>query len=149
MFDYCDISLWPTASLKTYVSHCCWICTTPAGSRLLWMNELCNKSYLFFQTLAAKSLSCTDYEIVTKRILPPETLLELQRHILWSTITMFLDIIHRLVFCLKSRPVYISKHNVSETGFYLRSKVKPTLFDPIDRASPHLRTPVTLSRWGT
>jgi hypothetical protein len=36
-----------------------------------------------------------------------------------STIIMFLDIIHRLVFCLKSRPVCIKKQNVSETGFYL------------------------------
>jgi hypothetical protein len=27
---------------------------------------------------------------------------------------MFLDIIHLLVFCLNCRPVYISKHNVSE-----------------------------------
>jgi hypothetical protein len=31
---------------------------------------------------------------------------------------MFLDIVHR--------PVYISKHNVSETGFCLRRQVKPT-----------------------
>jgi hypothetical protein len=30
----------------------------------------------------------------------------------------FLDIIHR--------PIYISKHNVSGTGFCLRLKVKPT-----------------------
>jgi hypothetical protein len=55
-----------------------------------------------------------------------------------TTIIMFLDIIHRLVFCLKSRPVYISKHNISETGFYLCPRVKPTLLGPIDRASPHL-----------
>jgi hypothetical protein len=47
---------------------------------------------------------------------------------------MFLDIIHRLVFCLKCRPVYISKYNVSDTGFYLRLQVKPTLLGPIDRA---------------
>jgi hypothetical protein len=53
---------------------------------------------------------------------------------------MFLDIIHRLVFCLKRRPVYISKHNVLDTGLYLRPQVKPTLLGPIDRASPHLRT---------
>jgi hypothetical protein len=55
---------------------------------------------------------------------------------------MFLDIIHRLVFCLKCRPVYtrISKHKVSETGFYVRPQVKPTLLGPIDRASSHLRT---------
>jgi hypothetical protein len=37
------------------------------------MNE-CNE--LFFQTLAAKSLSFTDYEILTKTIIPPETLLQ-------------------------------------------------------------------------
>jgi hypothetical protein len=28
---------------------------------------------------------------------------------------------------LKHRPVYFSKHNVSETGFCLRLQVKPTL----------------------
>jgi hypothetical protein len=49
------------------------------------------------------------------------------------TIT-FLDIIHRLVSCLKCRPVYISKHNFSETGFYLRPHVKPTQLGTIDRA---------------
>jgi hypothetical protein len=52
---------------------------------------------------------------------------------------MLLDTIHRLVFCLKCRPLYISKHNVSETGFYLRPQVKPTLLGPIHRASPNLR----------
>jgi hypothetical protein len=57
---------------------------------------------------------------------------------------MFLDTIHRLVFCLKSRPVCILKHNVSETGLYLRPQVKPTLLGSIDRASPHLRTFVSL-----
>jgi hypothetical protein len=31
-------------------------------------------------------------------------------------VIMFLDIIHCLVFCLKNRPVYISKHSVSEIG---------------------------------
>jgi hypothetical protein len=44
---------------------------------------------------------------------------------------MFLDIIHRLVHL---------KKNVSETGFCLRPQVKPTQLDPIDRASPYLRT---------
>jgi hypothetical protein len=34
---------------------------------------------------------------------------------------MFLDITHRLVFYVKCRPVYIAKHNVSETGFSTRS----------------------------
>jgi hypothetical protein len=43
---------------------------------------------------------------------------------------MFLDIIHR--------PLYISKHNVSETGFCLRLQVKPTQLSPIDTASPYL-----------
>jgi hypothetical protein len=51
---------------------------------------------------------------------------------------MALYIIHRLVFCLKCRPAYISEYNVSETGFYLRLQVKPTLLGPIDRASPQL-----------
>jgi hypothetical protein len=40
----------------------------------------------------------------------------------------------------KNRPVYFSKHNISETGFCLRLQVKPTQFVPIDRASPYLRT---------
>jgi hypothetical protein len=48
-----------------------------------------------------------------------------------STNIMFLDIIHR--------PVYISKHNVSETGVCLRFQVKPTQLGRIDRASPYLR----------
>jgi hypothetical protein len=42
---------------------------------------------------------------------------------------------------LKHRPVYISKHNVSETGSCLRLEVKPTQLGPIDRGSPYLRTP--------
>jgi hypothetical protein len=44
-----------------------------------------------------------------------------------------------VLFCLKHRPVYFSKPNVSETGFSLRLKVKPTQLGPIDRASPYLR----------
>jgi hypothetical protein len=36
-------------------------------------------------------------------------------------------LIYRFAFCLKCRPVYVSKHNVSETGFCLRPQVKPTL----------------------
>jgi hypothetical protein len=58
-----------------------------------------------------------------------------------GTIITFLDVIHRLVFCLKCRPVYISKRNVSETGFCLRPQVEPTQLVPIDRAtrSSHLR----------
>jgi hypothetical protein len=63
-------------------------------------------------------------------------------------IIMFLDIIHCLVFYLKCRPVYISKHNVSETGFYLRPQVKPTQLGPLDRANPYLRTLVSLSSFG-
>jgi hypothetical protein len=45
---------------------------------------------------------------------------------------------------LKCRPVYISKHNVSETGFCLRLQVKPTQLGPIDRASPYFQTPVLI-----
>jgi hypothetical protein len=52
---------------------------------------------------------------------------------------MYLDIIHRLVFCLKCRPVYIPKHNVSETEFHLRPRVKPSQLGRIKRASPHIR----------
>jgi hypothetical protein len=50
---------------------------------------------------------------------------------------MFLDIIHCLVHFLKN-------HNVSETGFCLHPQVKPTQLDPIDRASPYLRTPMAV-----
>jgi hypothetical protein len=50
-------------------------------------------------------------------------------------------------FYLK-HPVYISKHNVSETGFSLRLQVKSTQLGPIDRASPYLRTPVQAPRKG-
>jgi hypothetical protein len=53
--------------------------------------------------------------------------------------------IHRLVFVFKC-PVSLSKYNVSETGFCLRLQVKPTQLGPIDRASPYLRIPVSLSR---
>jgi hypothetical protein len=48
---------------------------------------------------------------------------------------------------LKRRPVYVSEHNVSETGFCLRLLVVRTQLGPIDRASPYLRTPVSLPRW--
>jgi hypothetical protein len=51
---------------------------------------------------------------------------------------MFLDIIHR--------PVYISKHNVSQTGFCLRLQVKPTQLGPIDRANPYLQTPIPVPK---
>jgi hypothetical protein len=51
-------------------------------------------------------------------------------------------------FYLKHRPVYISKHNVSETALCFRHQVKPTQLAPIDRASPYLRTPVPAPRWG-
>jgi hypothetical protein len=40
----------------------------------------CNE--LFFQTSAAKPLSFTDYEIITKMIIPPETLLQLKWKVL-------------------------------------------------------------------
>jgi hypothetical protein len=53
---------------------------------------------------------------------------------------MFLDIVRR--------PVYIFKHNVSETDFCLRLQVKPVQLGPIARASPYLRTPVPEPRWG-
>jgi hypothetical protein len=56
-----------------------------------------------------------------------------------STNIMFLNIIHR--------PVYIIQHNVSETGSCLRLQVKPSQFEPIDWASPYLRTPIPVSRW--
>jgi hypothetical protein len=39
----------------------------------------------------------------------------------------------------KTRPVYFSKHNVSEIGFCLRLQVKPTQLGPIDGANPYLR----------
>jgi hypothetical protein len=34
--------------------------------------------------------------------------------------------------CLKCRPVYVSKHNVSETGLYLHLQVKRTQLGPIE-----------------
>jgi hypothetical protein len=51
---------------------------------------------------------------------------------------MFLDIIYRPVFIYKHRPVYITKLNVSDAGFYLSLQVKPTLLGPKFRASPYL-----------
>jgi hypothetical protein len=53
---------------------------------------------------------------------------------------MLLDIIPRLV--------HFSKHNVSETGFYLRLQIKPIQLGPIDGPSPYPRTPVPAPRWG-
>jgi hypothetical protein len=50
------------------------------------------------------------------------------------TIFMFLDIIYCLVFCLKYHPVYISKHNVSETGFFQNSLYKPKQLNSSARA---------------
>jgi hypothetical protein len=52
---------------------------------------------------------------------------------------MLLDIIHR--------PIYFSKHNVSETGLFLRLQVKPTQLGPVDRASPYLRVPIPAPSW--
>jgi hypothetical protein len=52
---------------------------------------------------------------------------------------MFLDIIHRPAFIQTHRPVYIRKHNVSETALCLRLQVEPTQLGSIDRASPYLR----------
>jgi hypothetical protein len=50
---------------------------------------------------------------------------------------MFLDIVHHPLFICKHRPVYISKHSVSETGFSLRLQVKPTRLGPLNRASSY------------
>jgi hypothetical protein len=36
---------------------------------------------------------------------------------------MFLDIIHHPVFIQKHRPLYFSKHNISDTGYCLRLQV--------------------------
>jgi hypothetical protein len=55
---------------------------------------------------------------------------------------MLLNTIHRTVFIQKHRPVYFSKHNISETRFCLHHQVKPTQLGPINRASPYLSTPV-------
>jgi hypothetical protein len=93
-----------------------------------------------FSSLESKSAvvkNCVDSPVYLGLLLPVYNDFYLNKQSLISII-MFLDIIHRLVFCLKCRPVYISKHNVSETGFYLRPQVKLILLGPIDRASPHI-----------
>jgi hypothetical protein len=41
-----------------------------------------------------------------------------------NIITTILDIIHR--------PVFYSKYNISDTGFFTRLHVEPTQLDPID-----------------
>jgi hypothetical protein len=51
------------------------------------------------------------------------------------------------IYKKKCRPVYVTKHNVSETVFCLRLQVKRTELSPIDRARPYLRTPVSAPRW--
>jgi hypothetical protein len=45
-----------------------------------------------------------------------------------------------IALTLSKNTVCFSKHNVSETGFFLRLQVKPTQLDPIDRGNPYLRT---------
>jgi hypothetical protein len=42
-----------------------------------------------------------------------------------------------VLFSSKHHPVDIPNHNVSDTGFCLRFRVKPTQLIPIDRASPY------------
>jgi hypothetical protein len=54
-------------------------CLVDKQSLMASMDE-CNE--LFFQTLAAKSLSFTDYEIITTTIILPETLLQFKWQIL-------------------------------------------------------------------
>jgi hypothetical protein len=41
---------------------------------------------------------------------------------------------------------FFKNHSVLETGFCLHPQVKPTQLDPIDRVSPHLRTPMSVSQ---
>jgi hypothetical protein len=41
-------------------------------------------------------------------------------------------------FYLKHCPVFISKHNISETAFCLCLQVKPIQLGPINRSSPYL-----------
>jgi hypothetical protein len=60
----------------------------------------------------------------------------------------FLDNYPSSCLNLKHRTVYLSKHNVSDTGFDLHLQVRPTQLGPIDRITPYLWTPVTLPRWG-
>jgi hypothetical protein len=43
-------------------------------------------------------------------------------------------------FCTLYIVLFYLKHNVSETGFFLRLQVEPAELVPIDRASPYLRT---------
>jgi hypothetical protein len=51
-----------------------------------------------------------------------------------GTNIVFLDIIHR--------PVFITKHNVSETGLCLRLQVKPTQLGAIDRGTSYINRTV-------
>jgi hypothetical protein len=60
------------------------------------------------------------------------------------TLNILLDIIHHLVYS-KNSQVSIKKHNVSGTGICPRLQVKPTQLNPIDRASPYLRTTMPIS----
>jgi hypothetical protein len=67
-------------------------------------------------------------------------------NIIWLICSWTLSIVLSLS---KNRPVFSSKHYVSETGFCLRPQVKPALLGPIDRASPYLRTPTPAPRSNT
>jgi hypothetical protein len=47
-----------------------------------------------------------------------------------------------IILDIIQRPGSYLKHDLSETGFYLR-QVEPTQLDPIDRANISLQTPAT------
>jgi hypothetical protein len=63
----------------------------PCGLNLYFLHKLkatvdewnVQQKLLFSRSLTEEALCCTDYEIITKIIVPPETLLQLQWHILW------------------------------------------------------------------
>jgi hypothetical protein len=83
-----------------------------------------HKNVIWYRTKRCTRLPPNDS--VTFSILPKFSL-KIQIFCFWTlSIAPF--------FYVKHRPVYISKHNVSETGFCLRLRVKPTQLSPIDRA---------------
>jgi hypothetical protein len=67
MFDYCDIS--PAIAL---------VVSPPSKMQVYCGLMNCATRHLLFQISIAKSLSCTDYEIITKTIIPWETSQQLQ-----------------------------------------------------------------------
>jgi hypothetical protein len=74
-------------------------------------------SWTLKMVATCSSETSVDFQRTTRRYIPEA------EHLVQILYFWILSIVLSLS---KNRPVYFSKHNVSETGFYLRLQVKPT-----------------------